>query len=762
MYGLSSKKYIFVLAYLFIALLSSMMARADLVITTPIKAEYNLGDALSIEGYILAKKDTTETVSVKLICDAYTLENTAQLTLKEGDKVLLSSLGVSQFTLNANQKAMCKIVVTYNQESAETSSFAVVDALIGAFTVENKKSDYRLGDQFILRGSVFKKDGMDISGIAKVYSTKDNGNAVALGEAKIVNGKITFTYVFSNLQFGLYSFDVEVTDTTGNKNYLKNVASFKLSNDLLIKASLEKSTVNPGDEIVINGEILTNPINPTETTLKFKVADQTYTLVPPSSKFQYKFSLPNDIDSGSYALLVTISDKYGNSGYTNTPLSVRRVAKSLDITVNKKTFNPGEVLDMNVDVLDQRGKAMEETLALEIKDPNNNDIFNDNVRSSQPIKIEFGQFSVPGYYTIKAQKNENNLRTEESVSVAANKQLSVDYTPNTLYIKNQGNIPYTSPVDIVLVDKKTPEEKYYVVRKDIGLKPQEEKGIPLSKEVPPGQYDIYVDDKITPGKDNEVTGNAIAQDLRTFSPEDLVNKIKETQHIFSDVNVDADERGLGKRLGQGVSRITGATTYSNESPFSGAVLTTLFIIIVIGVLGVFAYRNREFYLDNKETSQNKFIKKQDDHIFGGRMQHNDPFRIQGKTSLEERQALIKAAQEKKEKQSKGFFKRKEEQRDFSLSQQASKDGDLDPEIVNDMVQRSSIRKESPTKIISVGNSAGNIQGRSLQPTKVEPTPKPLLGLFDKAFPDAQKNPVKEQEKTSEKKSDDSFALEEDI
>lgn len=759
-----------VLLFVFLVLFSffSSLAAAEIVITTPVREMYNLGDTLTFEGYILAKQDTTATVSVKLLCDSYSLENSAQLTLREGDKELLSQLGIHQFTLKNDGKTSCKITVTYGSEFTESKPFVVVDDLVGAFTLESKKSDYRLGDQFILRGTVFKKDGVDIQGTAKVYYAKDNGNAQPLGDVKITNGKMTFTYTFANLQFGLYTFDVEVIDTAGNKNYLKNVASFKLSNDLLLKAVVEKAALNPGDEVIVNGEILTNPIKPSDTTIKIKAADQTYSFVPQTTKFQYKFTLPNDISSGTYAVLVTISDKYGNSGYTNTPLTVRRVAKSLDIVVNKKTFDPGEVMELSVDVLDQTGKAMEEAIAFEIRDPNNGNLFKETIRSGQNIKVEFGQFSVPGVYTLTAAKSDVNLKLEESITVNSRKQLSVDYLDNTVYIKNQGNVEYKTPVDIVVVDKQAPQEKYYIVRKDVDLKPQDERSISLSQEVPPGTYDVYIDDKIKEQErqENEVTGNVIAlSDLRKFPPSQIIERIKETQHVFSQVGVDKDNRGLGKRLSQGVSQLTGATTYSNENPVSGAFITALFIILVIGVLGVLAYKNREFYFQ-ESSQQNRF--KKDDHIFGGNVKHNDPFRVMGKTTPEERKAVAQAAAQKETKKS-GWFSRKEEKKEFSPFA-TSKEGDIDPALVQDVLEKNALRKSSfaGQRTSTPSTMQQKVQQNTQQQQKQQQQQQPALQGFNKDFIAAVKQADAPQKREEEKKSDDAkssepmFKLDEDI
>lgn len=757
------KKSILLFVLLTIIALFLPLISAEIVITSPIKEEYNLGDALTFDGYILAKQDTTATVSVKLLCDSYSLENSAQLTLREGDKALLSQLGVNQFMLKNDGKASCKFTVTYGSEFTESRPFVVVDDLVGVFTLESKKSDYRLGDQFILRGTVFKKDGIDVQGTAKIYYAKDNGNAQPLGDATITNGKMTFTYTFANLQFGLYIFDVELTDTSGNKNYLKNVASFRLSNDLLLKAVVQKAAVNPGDEVIINGEILTNPINPSDTTIKVKVADQTYSFVPQAAKFQYKFILPNDIAAGTYAVLVTISDKYGNSGYTNTPLTLRRVAKSIDIVVNKKSFDPGEVMELSVDVLDQTGKAMEEAVALEIRDPNNGNLFKENIRSGQDVKVEFGQFSVPGVYTLTAAKADVSLKLEESVTLTPRKQLSVDYLDNTVYIKNQGNVEYNAPVDIVLVDKQEPQDKYYIVRKDVDLQPQDEKSIPLSQEVPSGVYDVYVDDKIKEQQDNEVTGNVIAaSDLRKFSPSQIIERIKETQHVFSQVGVDKDDRGLGKRFTQGVSQLTGAATYSNENPLSGAFITALFIILVIGILGVLAYKNRDFYFQDSSSQSSRHKFKKEDHIFGGTVKHNDPFRVTGKTTLGERRAVAQAVPQKEVKKSSNwFFKREEDQEQSPFT--ANKDGDIDPLLVQETIEKNALRKSSFSSSSSSKPHMSSVtqdQRSSSRPLSKQDD-NSLKG-FNKDFIAAIKQADTSTKKEEQKQDDPLFKLDDDI
>jgi hypothetical protein len=683
-----TKKSAFILLSILIISILSLTVSAEITTTTPLKSEYNLGDTVTLDGYVVAERDASGTLSTKLSCDNYNLENTATVALREGEKTLLSTHALHQFLLTNDDKTTCKVVITFDGETEESKSFTISNELRGIFTLESKEGDYRLGDEFVLRGTVFKKSGEDVNGDGKVYYSKDGREKELLGEAQINNGKMVYTHRFENLNVGFYSFDVEVTGTTGNTNYLEEVASFRISNDIQLRATALQTTLDPGDEVTINGEIQTNPFSPSEATIHFKVADESYSLVPDSKNFQYKFSLPNDMGPGNYAVLVTISDKYGNNGYANAPIAIRRVPRSLDVTVNKQTFEPGEKLELQINTLDQVGKAMDEEIELEIKDPSNNYLFNDAVFGGQSINVEFGRFTIPGFYTITASHTEQDLLFEETVNVIENKQISADYSDNTLYIKNQGNVPYSIPIDIVLVRRDgsgsgnaitgnavagDDDTRYYVIRKEVNLKPQEEAMINLAEEVPEGDYDIYVDDKITDAEGNQITGNAVS-DLREASQKEISERVKEIQHSFSEVEVDDDQRSLGKKISQGTSSITGAATYSNKGVFGSSFIGTFFIILVIVALGVLGYHNRDVFERTPTHTQTKRPFK--------KMKYNEPFSVAGKSTKEERSALVAATRKKKENSL--FGKKKKSGYDPLVH--ANEDGDVHPEVVQAMLK----------------------------------------------------------------------------
>lgn len=759
------------------------MVLGEVAITTPLKEEYNFGDRIVLEGYVVATADSQASLVVKLTCNGFGLENSAPVSLLEGEKMLFSTAGVAEFQLPAASSGAtspeCSISAEYNGETAQSRSFTITDELKGVFTLESKKGDYRLGDAFVLRGTVFKKSGEDIIGNARVFYSRDSRDTQLLGEAKVTAGKMSFSYTFANLQFGHYSFDVEVTDTTGNKKYLKDVASFRLSNNILLKAALEKSIINPGEQVVVNGEIVTNPINPSSITINFKVGTETHSLTPTAQIFKGSFGIPTDMAADTYSVLVTVSDKYGNSGYLTLPLTVRRVATAMEVVVNKKKFKPGDVLDINVDVLDQTGKAMDELVQLQIQDPNKKDIFNSKIFSGQDVNVEFGRFSVPGFYTVVATQPERGLKDEDTVTVEQNLELSVDYADNTIFIKNQGNIPYNTPVDIVVVDKESPEEKQYVIRRDINLGPQEELGLSLAEEVPPGKYDVFIADYVQKSPNNEVTGNVIAGDA--VSLEEAAERAKQSEHSFSDVDVNSDERSLGKKLSQQVSSVTGATTYTNEGFFkSSPLLMTLFIVGVIGALGLFAYKNRDLYEGTFNKMQDKRRPERSDHrIFNKSIKYNEPFGVIGKTTPEERRALVEKTKVEQEKaQKKGWFSKKKAASVYSedgLYHIQTPEGDVHPDVVQAVIEDKGIKKAASLRAAGLSLSSTSLS-ESQKPQEQKKTPKVeqkedigfLLDEMDQDFLVA--NPSSSSSSKTEQKSklqkdktdDEPFKLPEDI
>jgi hypothetical protein len=569
------KKRVLIGVLFVLVLLLVPIASAKIVILNNFKDMYNIGDTVAVEGYLIAEKTADALFSLELQCPSYSKVNSINVKINKGQKVTFTTLGVGSFTFPSNVEGRCTVEATFNGESALSDSFTVLNDLLGTFDVS--QDEYQLGQTMSVSGIVFKLDGSDVSGTATIFLRKQGAYAVQLDTATVTNGVLEYSKQLSNLEYGSYSLDIKVIDAAGNSQYFEDVDSFTISTDLDVRATAAKYSYEPGEEVVVLGEIDTSAdissldVSITLSTLK-------YSTTPTSKSFEYRFFVPKNMKSGDYTLGLTVKDNYGNTGSDEFVLTVKQIPTKIENDISETSYNPGDTLLFEVKVYDQSDKTMSAEVGVTIKDPSNAVLYNGVVNTGQDIELEFGKYASPGTYTIASKYPAKNLEDEDKVTVAEVKSIDSDLSGNVLKIKNVGNIPYSDRVDIILVTEQDSEKKYYVIAKDVSLNPGEEVEYDLSYEVPEGKYSIVVDDS--------------TYDISTLDDDKLADYITGMVPAYSDVSFAEDNRPMGKKVDQGLSSITGASAISTYDRSITPWFLVLIVFIFGGLLGLYGYQHR--------------------------------------------------------------------------------------------------------------------------------------------------------------------------
>ncbi len=640
---MEKKRLLQVVLVTMLLLLLAPIASAKITILNNFKDMYNLGETVTVDGYLVAASTADAPMTLELQCPGYTKDNTVNLKINKGQKVTFASLGIANFVLPSDKEGTCDIEATFNGESANSDSFTVLNDLLASFDIG--QDQYQLGETLTLSGIVFKLDGSDVSGTATIYLKKSGSYAVQLDTATVTNGQLSYSKQLADLEYGTYTLDVKVADDAGNSQYFESVDSFTINTDLTVRASAAKYSYEPGEEVVIHGEIdgAASQTNGIEVIITFD--SLRYTTTPSGSAFDYSFFVPKNMKSGDYGIDISIKDSYGNTGTDSFILTVKQIPTTIENALEKTEYKPGDTLSMNVKLYDQSNKIMTNNVNLQITDPSGTNLYNGIISTGQTVQLDFGKYSMPGQYTIISTYLAKNLQDTDKVTVDEVKSISSSLDGEMLTITNTGNVVYSDRVDLILVTDADGTKKYYVFAKDVSLTPGESATYDLSYEVPEGKYTLVVDGSAADLSDmDDATLATYADQLATT----------DTTGAYKDVVFAEDNRPLSKKVDQGLSSVTGASTISTYDTNITPWFLVLIVFIFGGLLGLYGYQHRAVIEQAYENYKKKKLQqKEESDGFLSTMEHKGsyasvaPTNEEGDIATEEVDKLIAAGAVKK-------------------------------------------------------------------------------------------------------------------
>lgn len=325
----------------------------------------------------------------------------------------------------------------------------------------------------------------------------------------------------------------------------------------------------PEQEIVFEGtlkDMSGKDVKNASLVLNFNDGD--YDAAVKNGAFKYPIKAPANIRSGEHYITAIAEDQFGNKADTLVQLIIIPKPTSLDVSVNKYTFLPGEDIEITLKLVDQNRQQINDAPKLNIKNPRGIDIFSDDVSGNIKFSYHLDQYAIPGAYVIRAEKED--VSGYKIINVSKVEKLSVTLEGNQLLIKNVGNIKYDDKANIAVES----EGKNYIIIKKLRLIPGEVIELDLSKEVPEGSYDIKL---ATEGFD--------------VTYKDAANtEIKE----ISSAEIE-DKRPLYKKLLHGLVGITGGVVGIKEGITAPFYLLLFLIIILLIVI----YLNKKYFTSYK-------------------------------------------------------------------------------------------------------------------------------------------------------------------
>lgn len=253
-----------------------------------------------------------------------------------------------------------------------------------------------------------------------------------------------------------------------------------------------ESIVDPGKEVKVSGTAKKSNGQVLEGFLDISIGElglSNKDLVK-NGEFNSTLFIPRNARSGSYEITIRVYDKdnlnvVANEGNNSGMLRIKQIIEKIDLAYEILETNPGTDFLYSVILLDQAGDSSRQEVEVSLIDPKEKIVQKSFVVSGTTNNLSLDSAALPGNWKIIARFN--NLVYEKEFYVNEFEDASFYIANNTLYVKNTGNVPFDSPVRILIGEE--------IVVKEVALGIGAIKKFKLS--APEGDYSIGVmeDDK---------------------------------------------------------------------------------------------------------------------------------------------------------------------------------------------------------------------------------------------------------------------------
>lgn len=442
------KKRMFGLALVMMVFVSIGFVSAG-IFFSDVDSNYNLGDMVDIdvnvdpvkEGYLL---------EVDLICEGASILRFNNLP---EDGLINIKLPLNFHTLD-QVSGNCYFDANYAEDTRRSGEFEI-----------SKRLDVKLiSDSFF----VYPGESITISGSAK----RLNGQAID-GEVEISIPLLKALEVIIENEEVVEEGE-EVLETEEDDEVVEDEVVDEENEDEVVDEEVEEEEVaeEESEEVV---EEIVEDVN--AGSYYGKVED---------GEFSVTFSLREDTPAGDYRIDVLAFEKLGeersSEGLTLANLEVFQVLNGIEIAISNQNLDPGNNLDIKVNLLDQTGREIDEEASIIIKNSDGERIFEKITKGQETMSYLVPTDLPSGYYDI--QSSSLGLESSQKFFVNEKAIVSFELVEQTLIVTNVGNIPYNKDIEVEL------NGKSFVKSVDLGLGQSKELELSGANE----EYNILVND----------------------------------------------------------------------------------------------------------------------------------------------------------------------------------------------------------------------------------------------------------------------------
>lgn len=364
------------------------------------------------------------------------------------------------------------------------------------------KSSYNLGDTVFVPITI--KSAAGVSGVIEMnlicsneteINFYKNGVSLNYGEPKSLDSSL----VLIRSIIGGNQGTCKVKVVLGSDYALSG--EFKISNLLSISGALQKSVFDSGENAQISGKITketgenANGFVDASITTGDVNKNITQSGIINNGNFAINVSLPSDLKAGDYFINLNAYEKDSDGLATNTGvavynISVRQVPTNLELKIENKEINPGELLSVSAILHDQTGDQINSSVFITLKNSADKIIEQKEINAGEYFSYTSAFNEPPAQWKIFAASSK--LTAEDNFIIKQKESVDIQIINKTILVTNNGNVPYNKTLLVKIGD--TP------LNVGVALNIGESKKYALS--APNGEYTV----RIVSGSDNEVTG----------------------------------------------------------------------------------------------------------------------------------------------------------------------------------------------------------------------------------------------------------------
>ncbi len=355
-------------------------------------------------------------------------------------------------------------------------------------------SVYNLGDSFSI--PVILKSNSDVSGVFQMdliceghqINFYKNGVVLSSGEEK----KLESSLVLSKSLIGNSLGDCVIKGTFRNDYVVTD--NFRVSDLITISSDVENTELDPGEELVIEGNAIKENGDSVDG---FLIARVTFDSSDDSSDslevsgtindgaFKLKVEIPEDFKSGDYIVELYAYETYSDEGTTNEGYSganfyVNQIPNNLEIVFDDSNIEPGSNLKVKAILHDQAGESIGGNVIISIKNSKGSIVEQQEVALDSFIEYTIEYNLAPAEWEVVAVAKKKTA--EAFFNIEEKEYASIDIINKTLIIINKGNVPYDENISVRISDK--------TLNFPVYLKVDETKKYLLS--APEGNYDVDI------------------------------------------------------------------------------------------------------------------------------------------------------------------------------------------------------------------------------------------------------------------------------
>jgi len=349
---------------------------------------------------------------------------------------------------------------------------------------------------------VFKMDLICNSTLINFYM---NGVKLLAGDEKRMDSSLVLISKIIKGNHGLCRIKASL-----NEDYQLS-DEFKISDYLNVIGEIDKTEYNSGEKILITGTVekeggeYSNGFIDAYLTTNNINENLTQTGTINKGVISMDLSLPENLKAGSYFLKINAYEKDSegtitNTGYAEYNFSVNQVPTNLEMIIENKQLNPGEILRVKAILHDQTGNSIPAKVYITIKNQEGKIIEQDETDTDLFLEYSIFNNEPPAEWQIYAISK--RLEVENTFTINKKESASIDVFNNTIVVTNNGNVFYNKTILIKVGE--TP------LNIQAELNVGETKRYTLS--APDGEYKVRITtqegDEIT--KTLGLTGNAIS------------------------------------------------------------------------------------------------------------------------------------------------------------------------------------------------------------------------------------------------------------